>query len=56
MIEFVKLSLILLPLLALIVGGYYVLRNYNPDGDKCPHGVRGGEGFDCHKCTTYPDE
>ena len=29
---------------------------YNPDGDKCEHGVRGGEGFDCRLCTTYPEE
>lgn len=26
------------------------LRRHNPNGDKCEHGVRGGEGFDCSRC------
>jgi hypothetical protein len=48
MIEFVKLLLILLPFIALIVGGYYVFRNYNP---ACEHGEAWEE--ECADCERY---
>lgn len=50
MSEYVKLLFLVVPVVALIIGTVIKLRRYDPNGDKCPHGVRGGEGFKCDFC------
>lgn len=52
--EYVKLFALIAPIAALLVGSYFIVRAYNPDGDKCEHGVRGGGDFDCPRCIN-PD-
>jgi hypothetical protein len=54
--DYVGLLVLTIPLVVLLISAAVMLQRYNPDGDKCAHGVRGGDGFACRLCTTYPEE
>lgn len=49
MSDYIGLAMLLLPAAALLAGFVRLIRNYNPDGDKCPHGVRMPQGL-CREC------